>query len=165
MTVSGQASRVETELFRDDGTFPNNPRLPLRLYRGALPAGADAVERLFAAAGWTNAWQAGVYDFDHYHSTAHEVLGVVRGTARLMLGGPAGRAVTLAMGDAIVLPAGTAHRCLGASDGFLVVGAYAEGRDWDICREDSDIAATRQRIAALPDPKRDPVTGALYLER
>jgi uncharacterized protein YjlB len=57
-----------------------------------------------------------------------------------------------------MIPTGTGHRCTSASDDFKVVGAYPQGQNWDICREAPD-DATRARMAALADPRRDPVTG------
>ncbi|WP_101927508.1 MULTISPECIES: cupin [Luteimonas] len=139
---------------------PNNPRLPVRLYRAPHGAALDAraFECRFAAHGWPPDWRGGVYDFHHFHSTAHEVLGIARGQARLLLGGPDGTVVDLQAGDALLLPAGTGHCCLQASDDFQVVGAYPDGQDWDLCRAPADAAACA-RIDAVPDPVRDPMTG------
>src|SRR5882724_2925252 len=82
----------------DDGRIPNNERLPLVIYRGALPLGdgdpASACEALFARHGWGAAWRDGIYDYQHFHATTHEVLGIVRGAARVIFGGPSGKAVT-----------------------------------------------------------------------
>ena len=81
------------ERFDDDGVFPNS-RLPLLLYRAAIAAGEaspESMEALFERNGWPPQWRASVFTYHHYHSTAHECLGVASGEARLMFGGPKGR--------------------------------------------------------------------------
>jgi uncharacterized protein YjlB len=156
------AQEPEVLLLGPNGWMPNNPRLPVLLYRAAVPrAGSDpaaAFEELFAANGWPPAWRDGVYGFHHYHSTTHEVLGFVAGRARLVLGGPGGQEVDVAPGDVALLPAGTGHFRQNASPDFLVVGAYPPGSNPHLCRS----AATAEmlaRIAGLPVPAADPVAG------
>ena len=91
---------VEARLFVDDGLVPNNGKLPLILYRHglALEHASEperAFETLFKSNGWRGAWVDGIYDFHHYHSTAHEVLGIAQGSAKVQLGGPQGLLVDL----------------------------------------------------------------------
>ncbi|GBQ29313.1 cupin [Gluconacetobacter azotocaptans] len=142
---------------------PNNDHLPVLYYRNAVALRPDdpaaGFEELFTTNGWPPRWRWGVYSFHHYHSTAHEVLGVASGSARLMLGGPGGRIVDVSAGDVVVLPAGTGHRNLGSDDTFLVVGAYPPGQDFDLQRGPLPPAALG-RMNHVPFPASDPVTGA-----
>ena len=148
--------------FVADGWVPNNERLPVLLYRQAVPAAADraaACEALFQRNGWPPQWRNGIYPFHHYHSTAHEVLGVARGNARVLLGGPHGEPVPMAAGDCVLLPAGTGHCRLEASADLLVVGAYPPGKAWDL-RRDALSEAELAAMARLPVPGTDPVLGS-----
>lgn len=157
--LSGDAEMLR---FSANGWVPNNPRLPVLFYRNVLkraPAASTArIGQLFDATGWPPQWVAGIYDFHHYHSTAHEVLGVAAGHARVMLGGPDGHIVEIRAGDVVVLPVGTGHCNLGASDDFSVVGAYPPKAHWDICRAAPSRAAL-DRMATLSYPRQDPVYG------
>lgn len=78
----------------------------------------------FATNGCTDAWLGGLYGFHHFHSTAHEVLGVCRGRVTLHLGGKNGGKFEVRAGDVVILPAGTGHQCAGSMEHFTVVGAY-----------------------------------------
>jgi uncharacterized protein YjlB len=154
--------RPEAIRLSDDGVIPNNPRLPVLLWRGALPAGDPAAaEALFARHGWPPAWRNGIYRHHHYHSNAHEALAIARGEVRVQLGGERGAVLELRAGDVVALPAGTGHKNLGQSVDLLVVGAYPRGQRPDQVDGDPAAHATAlPRIAATPDPAGDPVTGA-----
>ena len=150
---------IDTMLLSANGWVPNNPRLPVLLYRRSGLEEAASFEARVAANHWPAQWRDGVFAYHHYHSTAHEALGCVRGAARLVLGGPNGRETRLDAGCVVVLPCGTGHCLIEASADFLVVGAYPQGQDWDVCRAAPDEAMTAA-MARLPLPEHDPVMGA-----
>jgi uncharacterized protein YjlB len=155
----------ESILFADDGETPNNPSLPLLLYRAAValdgPDPAANFERLFARHGWGRGWCSGVFDFQHYHPSGHEVLGIARGHGRVQFGGVRGREVDLGPGDVAVLPAGVGHRRVSSSGDFLVVGAYPRGSDSQHQRPGRlDHHAALAAIRRTPVPDQDPVYGS-----
>jgi uncharacterized protein YjlB len=154
-------SAPEAHEFDDDGGIPNS-KLPVLVYHGVPKAssGAAACEELFAGNGWRGAWRNGIFSFHHFHSTAHEVLGVVSGSARVMLGGPRGQPFEVGVGDVLVLPAGTGHCNQGDSGDLLVVGAYPDAMSWDIRRGDpAEHDEVVENIQAVPLPRADPVGG------
>ena len=151
--------------FRDDGQTPNNPHFPLLIYRSPVrldPACDPAAifETLFAAHGWTDGWRNGIYDFNHFHTGTHEVLGIARGRAKVRFGGAGGRMVELRAGDVIVLPAGTGHERLSKSRDLLVVGAYPKTGRYDEPQPfEVDHAKAVRSIAKVAAPSSDPVYG------
>ena len=154
---------LETAVLHDDGTVPNSS-LPVVIYRAAVkPDARDPAatfERVFEENGWGGTWRNGIYDSHHYHSTTHEVLGLARGRVKVQLGGPKGRMFDLEAGDVVVLPAGTAHKNLGASDDLLVVGAYPVGQEPDMnYGRAGERPQADERIACVPLPESDPVGG------
>lgn len=164
------ATELLTFRFDDAGGIPNNPRLPVLIYKRAALAFCptdqpETIARWFEQTWpqhhWRPAWRWGVYEFPHYHSTAHEVLGIYRGRASLRLGASAGVTLVAEAGDLIVLPAGTGHENLGASDDFHVVGGYPNGQDADLLRgKPGERPAADERIARVPLPMSDPLSGA-----
>lgn len=164
MPVPVEHLKVETLSFADDGRIPNNPALPLVLYRGALhpdTVDAAACAALFAANGWPGAWRNGIYADHHFHSTGHEVLGIVAGRATVTFGGPGGATVEVAAGDVLVLPAGTGHKCERASADLVVVGAYPGGIGPDLKWGDpAEHERAKAAIARVALPATCPVYGA-----
>src|SRR5437763_16128584 len=160
------ARKAHETMFKDDGSIPNNPKLPFIHYRSAvgLPDSGDPAatfEELFKRNGWGDAWRNGIYDYVHYHSSTHEVLGIARGHAKVRFGGDKGRVFELRPGDVAILPAGTGHQALSASDDLLVVGAYPPEGKYDECTgSGEEHARARETIPKVPLPAKDPVFGA-----
>jgi len=152
--------------FRDDGKIPNHPRWPVIVYWNAvqLPRTLDPaaiMEDLFEHNGWGDMWRDGIYDYLHYHSRIHEVLGVAHGSAKVRLGGDRGRTFKFSAGDIVILPAGTGHQCLAASKDFLVVGAYPPSGTYDERRgtaEEHEWSVTS--VEKVRRPGKDPIFGA-----
>jgi len=159
------ASDIIKYNLQDDGTFPNNAKLPLLVYpeAGSLAASdtASTYEALFGQNGWSGSWRNGIYSFHHYHSTAHEVLGVYGGQAKVQVGGDEGVLLSMNPGDVIIIPAGGAHKNIGSSGDFGVVGAYPAGQRWDMnYGKAGERPQADENIAQVPLPEQDPVYGA-----
>jgi uncharacterized protein YjlB len=163
MPVVSAHAKPLTFVFEDDGLVPNNP-MPFLVYRGAIDVANShpekTIEGLFGTNGWGDMWRNGVYDYLHYHATVHEALGIARGHARVRFGGDAGKELEISAGDVAILPAGTGHQCLSASQDFSVVGAYPPGTRMHITRPTPE--NYRKALKTIPEvrlPKTDPVMG------
>src|ERR1041384_5404622 len=155
---------IDSYLFRDDGQIPNNDRLPLLIYRNVLPLhgkdpAADCLAR-FANHKWGNGWRNGIYNYHHFHATTHEVLGIVRGHAKVRFGGEQGVLLEVTAGDVVVIPAGVGHKNEGASADLQVVGAYPGKHEPDICTgAGSERDRALKALAHVTLPAADPVFG------
>ena len=135
-----------------------NSPLPVLIYHEVEAArDADRCEELFDGNDWVPDWRDGIFSFHHFHSIAHEVLGIVGGSATVRLGGPHGRSFEIGQGDGARAPA--LHRPLqrGLEPHLLVIGAYPDRMPWDIRRGDpaehDDAVAN---IREVPLPRADP---------
>lgn len=149
--------------FEDDGSIPNNSSLSLLVYKNALSnkqRQANSCKALLEGNGWSNAWVNGIYSYHHYHSTTHEVLGVISGSAEVMMGGKQGKKLIISAGDVIIIPAGVGHCCISCSADFRVVGAYPGGKSYDLCTgKPSERPGVLKNIKKVEIPALDPVTG------
>jgi uncharacterized protein YjlB len=165
MTIAVKRTAPNTFSFTDDGSIPNNPKLPLVLYRGGIdlagsPDPEQVIEETFAANGWGNMWRNGIYHYPHYHSMIHEAMGIARGRATVRFGGDKGQDVEIAAGDVVILPAGTGHQLLNQSQELVVIGAYPPSGQYDLCRgSKAEHAKALASIAKVPRPASDPVYG------
>jgi uncharacterized protein YjlB len=165
MLTATKRTAPVTHLFADDGRIPNNPTLPLVLYRGGInligsPDPEMLIEKTFAGNGWGNLWRNGIYPYAHYHSMIHEVMGIARGRARVRFGGERGAEIEIASGDVVVLPAGTGHQALSHTRDLVVIGAYPPSGKYNLCRgSKADHAKALATIAKVPLPATDPAFG------
>jgi uncharacterized protein YjlB len=160
-----QKINIVRPILAEDGAFPNNGLLPLMLYRQALSIdddkGTDIVKEILETNSWTNSWVDGIYDYQHYHSTAHEVLVAIKGSAQVQFGGPNGITLTIEKGDVVIIPAGVAHKKIDDTDGFTCVGAYPEGQRNDMnYGKGGERPVTDQNIKKVPLPENDPIYGS-----
>ncbi len=152
-------------LLPEDGNYPNNSLLPLLVLKRVIhidpqEKNSSVVKDLFESNGWVNSWIDGIYNYHHYHSTAHEVLGILEGNAVVQFGGPAGPAIPLEPGDVVIIPAGVSHKKIESDQNFSCIGAYPEGQQYDInygTEKERDNAVTN--IKHVSFPVADPVYG------
>ena len=164
MSEGTREAGVREYRFEDDGRIPNNPKLALLVYPGALGGPEHSPSRCkdkLAGNGWGGAWVNGVFSYHHYHSTSHEVLCVVGGRASIAFGGPGGEVVEVEAGDVVVIPAGVGHKNEGSSGGFSVVGAYPRGQEsYDLrTGEEGERPGVLENIRSVPLPGSDPLHG------
>jgi uncharacterized protein YjlB len=140
--------------------------IPLLIYHSVFPSNitASAIESHLKAVGVVvPAWRYTMYDFDHFHSTAHEVLTVAHGSARLCFGGqdnPGRVEIEVRAGDAIVVPAGVAHSLKEEIEApYEMVGAYPKGKSYDMCYGKEGEEEKIKKIKSLGWFDRDPFYG------
>jgi len=160
--VNEQPDTIQ-HLLQEDDNFPNNPLLPLLLYKNAInlpdEEGAERIEKIFKQNSWSNSWRDGIYDYHHYHSNTHEVLGVYSGRCIVQFGGDHGITKELRAGDVVIIPAGVAHKKI-AGEHFKCVGAYPNGMDYNIRRgKPGEKEIMKPEIARVPLPETDPLFG------
>lgn len=161
---NGNPGQIFHFLCPENGTFPNNNNLELCILKQAFSPNAanlvKLIEQCFQDNEWPPAWRNGLYDIHHYHSTAHEALGVYSGWVEACFGGPDGIVQTAIKGDVIIIPAGVSHKNMKQSDDFRVVGAYPEGQPWNmkygLQEERPQVDEEIQQVAL---PQTDPVYG------
>ena len=162
--MAADEHKYESFIFHDDGTYPNNAGLALihlhQVFNAKAEVHPETIEKTFSDNGWENSWRNGLYSFHHYHSTAHEALGIYAGWVKAQLGGSEGTSVTATAGDVLIIPAGVSHKNLDQSPDFRVVGAYPKGQMWDMnYGKPAERPQADENIKNVPLPEADPVFG------
>lgn len=153
---------VETIQLEKSDSFPNSG-LPVLIYREVLSGeiSSSYFKSLFRSNGWDNSWKNGIYDYHHYHSVTHEVIGVYKGWVEVKFGGPEGQSVRLQVGDVVVIPAGVAHKQESSSEDFGCVGAYPGGKDYDMnYGKEEELQQAMKNLKKVPFPESDPINGS-----
>lgn len=158
---------VEPIFLKENEPYPNNA-LPVLYYENVLESAlggsytGNDVKELFESNGYVGGWSGGIMDRHHFHSSAHEALACTSGELRVQLGGPNGEMFTICTGDVLLLPAGTAHKKLDATEKYEIIGAYPlNDSDYDFQYGDaSDYEAIKETIKNVEIPHTDPVTGS-----
>jgi uncharacterized protein YjlB len=164
MDIIQPPKNVIVKYIPESGNFPNNGSLPLVIYDQALklPEGGapDRIEQVIASNRWGGAWRWGLYDYHHYHSTAHECLCIFSGSVSVQFGGEKGEVLTAEAGDVVILPAGLAHKNVRCSADFRTVGCYPAGQSPDMnYGKPGERPAADQHIVRVRLPQLDPIYG------
>jgi uncharacterized protein YjlB len=149
--------RKPQKVWFDKGDGVPNSHLPVLIFRSVLAPGArdraNAFRERFRKNQWSGLWTDTIFDYTHFHSNAHEALGIAEGRVTVRLGGDSGRLFRLKAGDMLVLPAGVGHRRVGDDAGLKVIGAYPRGQS------NFDMKRKGRRIPNVPLPATDPFYG------
>jgi uncharacterized protein YjlB len=149
--------KIPRRIYFEKASDVPNSKLPVLVFRSALaPASPEKARRFreaFRRNGWAGVWTDTVYDYTHFHSNAHEVLGIAEGKVTIILGGAQGRRFRLKAGDMLAIPAGVGHRRIGGDAGLKVIGAYPRGQSH------FNMKRTGRAVPRVPIPETDPLYG------
>ena len=160
--------RISSHQIPSFDRLPNTSiqKKPLLIYHSAFHSSinASAIESHLTTIGVVSPqWRYTMFSQTHFHSTAHEVLCVVHGRAKLCFGGednPKRIEPVVGKGDVMVVPGGVAHRLLeDIEGGFTMVGSYETGKSWDMCYGREGEEDKVRGIENLGWFTRDPIYG------
>ena len=71
-------------------------------------------------------WRSTIYDFPHFHSTAHELVSCYSGSALIKFGGDSEESITIKVseGESVFIPAGVGHQRIEEFSNFECIGSY-----------------------------------------
>ena len=147
----------ETFMFADDGSVPNNARLPFVVYRHVIdligaPDPEPVIEKMFRGNGWGDIWRNGIFPYVHYHSMIHEGMGIARGRAKVRFGGN--------KGEEIELIAGRRLRAAGRHRPSMPVGEPRPDGDRRLSQDRKIRPLPRQQGRARQGAENDPARAA-----
>lgn len=156
-------SQIIHKLIPRNHFFPNNSHYPFLIYKKAFIFSDETpkmVQNFLESNQWCNSWVNSIYDFDHYHSSTHEVLVIFKGCCEVLIGGPGGETFRIEQGDVIIFPAGVSHKNMGSSDDFKTIGAYPFNLEYDMnYGKESEHPKVDENIKAVGLPNCDPIFG------
>jgi uncharacterized protein YjlB len=146
-----------------DGRIPNSD-LSLVIYRQAIRSDVPTLENDLRKNGWIPEWHSslGLYPAQHFHSDAHELIAVTRGSILGEFGGPTGVRRVLSAGDIVVIPAGVGHFGIEFSEDLRLTGAFPIGCSIHDFRLGyvSEYDQVFRSARSVPLPAFDPLQGA-----
>ena len=152
-----------TIVFTDDGLVPNNP-MPFLVYKAAIAVDNEHPEKTIEGSV-RRQWLGRHVAQRRLRLSALSCHGArgARRRARPCAGALRRRSwqgVRYSAGDVAILPAGTGHQCLSASDDFCVIGAYPPARRCTSRgRRRKIISKALKTIPEVKLPQTDPVMG------
>jgi len=85
-----QAVRKPRKVWFDKGDDVPNSNLPVLIFRSVLAPGArdkaNVFRERFRRSQWSGLWTDPIFDYTHFHSNAHEVLGIAEGKVTVPTG-------------------------------------------------------------------------------
>lgn len=152
---------ILSKIIPEIAPFPNS-QLPVLLYQKAFQKNdsVDSIELVLKKNKWKNLWRNGIFPFHHYHSNTHEVLICYEGWCDVQLGGDNGIEWPFEKGDALIIPAGVAHKNIKSSAAFKCIGAYPINIEYDMnYGKPEELSKAKKNIEKLALPSTDPVFG------
>lgn len=127
MKIVKEHYSMEQYYLNDEGnTFEDY--LPVLLYKGIINIPMlfeeHYLKTLFEPKNWKNVWKTEIFAYRHYQHVAHEVMGVYKDKALLMLGDKEQISVVLEKGDVLVIPAGVEIKNLNPENSVKCSGTY-----------------------------------------
>jgi mannose-6-phosphate isomerase-like protein (cupin superfamily) len=154
---------VKTHHPADDGTFLTAgsrcsfTATPFEVIRRTWLQGS---KRLFAGTTGTGLGVTASIPFSIITARRTKFLAAMQGR-RACSSEEGGAIEEVCAGDVVIIPAGVAHKNLGASRDFGVVGAYPAGQDYDMnYGKHGERPRVDENIARVPLPESDPVFGS-----